>query len=98
MTTTDPAAHEASGDAITITQHGVTLTLPATSDDWPADAVEALENNKAVTALRALLGRTQFAELEKAITKETGAKPLAKHYGAVLEAVAVEYGFVSTGE
>lgn len=95
---TDPAASEVAGEDIQFDYDGHTFTLPASTDDWPLDAVEALENGRAVTALKALIGQAQYAAWSRHVQRKTGAAPKARHAGELLEAIANEYGFVGAGE
>lgn len=68
---TDPAIIEAANAAVdtaktTLDWHGVTVTVPPNLEDVDPDALEALENGKAITGLRGLIGSDEY---EKARTR-----------------------------
>ena len=90
-----PAAQiEAERDkTTTITWRDVEFTLPATMDDCPLDAIEALESGKIAAGMRGILGNKEYAKF-KAI------KP-APNFGALKEfsdIVARAMGVETAGE
>ncbi|MDP5182180.1 hypothetical protein QOZ88_05985 [Blastococcus sp. BMG 814] len=89
---TDPVRAEALDQStIAVPFDGATYTVPRDLEDWPMAAMEAMEDGKAVTALRALLPATQWAAF-----KATG--PSIRAMSQLLDAIAVEAGFKSAGE
>lgn len=73
-------------ETTTIEHNGTNYTVPASPDDWPFEAVEAMEQGKALTFVRLMLGdqarsylRTNptagdGGELMKKIIDSTGAQ------------------------
>ncbi len=45
--------------------NGRTWSVPASSEEWPFQAAEALERNQGVAFLRAVLGPVQMREFER---------------------------------
>lgn len=61
-----PAVDLAAPDyKVTIELLGHPFKLPASGDDWPFEAVEAIEAGKFSTFVRALLDDAQYAQLRK---------------------------------
>lgn len=77
MTTVDPAEIEATG-VTTIDLSG--YTWPASADDWDIVITEALEQGKAITAIRHLLGPDQFTAFKKTNPKNRDAAALLESY------------------
>lgn len=70
---------------------GHTYTVPATTDEWAIDTMEAFEDGKAVAAARAILGRKQFAEFKQRHNT-------LKQFNEFCDLLSVQYGFKSAGE
>jgi hypothetical protein len=58
--TPNPVAAEATGEKLAVEFRGATYTVDA-AGDWDLEVLEALEDGKMTTAVRALLGPDQFA-------------------------------------
>ncbi|CAM3624611.1 hypothetical protein GCM10009799_05920 [Nocardiopsis rhodophaea] len=74
-----------------LTLAGAEYRLPATSEHWPLETMEAFEEGKVVTALRGLLGPDQWKQL-----KSTGAT--LSDLNTLAEQIASAYGFDTAGE
>jgi hypothetical protein len=92
--TTDALRAEVLGaDTMAVAFEGLDFTVPRDVQDWPVDAMEAMEDGKAATALRALLPAAQWTAF-----KAQSPKPTIRTIAALLDAIAVEAGFKSAGE
>jgi hypothetical protein len=87
-----PAAQtEAEGvDTVDLTWRHLTLTIPASVEEWDVEAVEAFEDGKAAPALRAILGPKQWAAFK-------AEKPKTRDMAEVSDAVAEAMGFEAAG-
>lgn len=89
-----PAQAEATDvDTITLSWRTFELELPPTPDDWPITATEAIENGKAATFVRELIGPKQWAKL-------TGARPAIRNadLAELADAIMKAEGVGDTGE
>jgi hypothetical protein len=78
--------------AVVVVQHeGQTYSVPASRDDWPMTAVEALDDGKVTYALRAVLGEKQWKRFKKT-------QPTVKVMGGLFDGIAKACGFEDTGE
>lgn len=95
-----PAAQvEAEGDTtITLEWEGLSFELPATADDWDADALEALEQGRAIGGLRKVLGTKRFDELAAQFKAKHGRKWKVRDINSFAAVVAEHYGFDSVGD
>lgn len=71
---------------------GRTFTFPADVEDWPADAVEAFENGRAMTAVHGVLGEAQWAAVKK-VSRGT-----VRDVSELFELLAKAAGFDEAGE
>lgn len=99
MTSDAAARAEATaGDTIDFTYQGFKMTgLPATVDDWDAEALELMERGRAMMALRAIIGSAQYEALKAHLTVD-GVPPKVRDYSALMDALAAEYGFGDSGK
>jgi hypothetical protein len=95
---TAPQVEADGDDTLTIDWDGVTVTIPAALEDWDPDALEAFENQRAMSALRGLLGRAGYEQLRRDFAVKHGRKVKVGDLIGLLERVAQEYGFVAQGE
>lgn len=87
MTTPD---HPSTDTApLTVEWRGVTYTLPP-AEEWPVEVLEAMEDGKAVTFVRSVLGAGQWVKAKQSMTV-TDLSDLA-------EEIAQAYGFQTSGE
>lgn len=77
---------------------GVSVKVPAGLDDVDPDAIEAFENDKAITALRSIFGSDEYDRARNEFTKVNGHRPTMKDIGTLSDAVAEHFGFTSAGE
>lgn len=77
---------------------GFTLSLPAQLDEWPLDAVEALETGQVVQLLRQLLGDARYRALTQHLAAKNGRPPKVRDISPLVESIAELYGFVNAGE
>lgn len=94
----DPAEAETIGEDVTIDWDGVTLTLPATADDWDLDAVEAFEQGKVATALGLLAGEAGWTAAKATYQRINGRRPKLRDLESLGDAIARVYGFTDAGE
>lgn len=89
---TDPVRAEAlDATTITVVFDGLSFTAPRDVEDWPAEAMLAMEEGKAVSAVRALVPGKEW-------TAFMATKPAIRKVAGLLDAIAVEAGFKSAGE
>lgn len=85
------AQREAEGDETTeIEWGGLSLTIPASMEDASAVVALSFEEGKIASALRALVGPEQWAEVMKT-------KPKMRDLGVLFDTVAAEMGLESAG-
>ena len=90
-----PARDEAEGvETLAISWRGVDLIVPASIEDWPADAVFAMEDSRPVIAVRAILGRSQTAQVMALDPKPT----VRDLQNDLFNAIAAAMGFEGPGE
>lgn len=92
-----PAQREVEGENVIVTWQGQEVELPATVDDWDADALEAWESGKALTGLRMLLGSRRYDELREEFRKNNGRKSKVGDFTPLFEEIAKLYGFETAG-
>lgn len=63
-----PTKNDATGKPLPVEYNGDTYLVPPT-EEWDLDVLEAIDDNKLTTALRALLGVEQYATFRKTNTK-----------------------------
>lgn len=99
MTDKTPAQVEAEGtdDTITLTWDGLEIDIPASAEDLDLDALEALENGKAITFMRHLVGSTRYDQVRRQWQKDHGRKPKPRDMTPFMEEVAKTYGFDTAG-
>lgn len=96
----DPVKTEATtsdGDTIDVDWEGITVTVPATADDWDPDVLEAFENGKAIAAVKGLLGVDTYERVRRQFRKTHGRKMVVRDLNDLMETVAAVYGFESAG-
>lgn len=94
MTTPEPAQVEAEGiETLTISWADLTITLPASSEDWDFEAMEAYEAGKLARAVGLLLGDEGFTGLKREFTKKHGRKLLVRDFGELVEVIGRAYGW-----
>lgn len=80
-------------------EEGISVTIPANLEDWPADAIEFEERNAHVSALRALLGSDEYNKVKADWLKATGKKSWrVRDAGRFMDAVAIAAGLKSAGD
>jgi hypothetical protein len=85
------AQREGEGDDTIVFEHnGVDFTIPAHPLDWPAVAVTAFEDGKAMSSLRAVLGPEQWPTL-------AAMNPTAREAAEFFNRIARESGFIRPG-
>lgn len=94
----DPVENEVTGDQVVVEWEGLRLELPPTPDDWDPDTLEAFETGKAMTAIRSLLGSTDYEQARRDWAKANGSKMKVRDLGRLMEAIAEAYGFDTAGE
>lgn len=77
---------------------GVSVKVPAGLDDVDPDAIEAFENDKAITALRSIFGSDEYERARNEFAKVNARRPTMKDIGTLSDAVAEHFGFTSAGE
>jgi hypothetical protein len=82
----------------TITFAGVDLIFPAAVDDWDVDALEAFENGRVVSAMRALFGDATWDRVKAAFRKANGRALKVKDLEPLGRKIAEVYGFAEAGE
>lgn len=98
MSESTPAQREAEGaETVTVDWDGVPVTIPGSPDAMDLDALEAFESGKAVSAIKAMVGPKAFNQLRVEYQKANGRKPVVGDLGRLMEAVAVAYGFDTSG-
>lgn len=85
-------------ETIEVEWEGLTLTLPATAEDWSVDALEAFENGKAVAAIRGVFGTGAYDKLRTDFEKTHGRDLKVRDLSGLLDVIAREYGFAGSGE
>lgn len=99
ITPNDPAAVEVSEqETIDVTWRDFVICVPASFDDWDGDALEALENGKAMTALRGVLGSANRDALVKDFATKYDRKMLTRDWGDLLETIVKDGYGVQLGE
>ena len=96
----DPVKTEATsvdGDTIDVDWEGITITVPATADDWDPDVLEAFENGKAIAAVKGLLGVDTYERVRRQFRNTHGRKMVVRDLNDLMEKVAEVYGFESAG-
>lgn len=83
---------------VTVEWEGIKLKIPATTADLDPDWVEAMENGKAITAMRALFGNAGYEGARNAFERKYKRRPTMKDIDSLAEVVAVHFGFSSAGE
>jgi hypothetical protein len=63
-----PTKNDATGDSVAVEYNGETYQVPPT-EEWDLAVLEAIDENKMTTALRALLGADQYVTFRKTNTK-----------------------------
>ncbi|HET8581771.1 MAG TPA: hypothetical protein VFL65_00855 [Jatrophihabitans sp.] len=86
---TEPTAEP---DVAAVEWRGRTFTFPADVEDWPAEAVEAFEQDKAMTAVHAVLGDKQW----QAVRRVSGGT--VREVVELFELLAKAAGFDDAGE
>lgn len=85
------AEREAEGiETVEVEYDGEVYEIPADVQDWPVDVSEAFERGLAVTAIRGLLGRDQWA-------KVSAKKYRLRQLGEMYERLAEAGGFSDSG-
>lgn len=90
MTTQQAQQNEAENKPVTATWRDRDWTVPST-DDWPWDVLEAIDDEKFTIALRGLLSDEDYAAFKQF-------KPTVNDGAGLLEALAKAAGMESTGE
>ena len=95
----DPSASVelAPGTALLVWR-GVAVTVPAELDDLDPDAIEALENGKAITALRLIFGSKEYDGLRDEFEKQHGFRPKVRDLTELTDQVGEHFGFENAGE
>lgn len=76
-------------ESITVEWKGVTYTLPS-GDEMPVDVLEAIEDGKATSFVRAIIGPRDWPRVKKGMT--------VTDLNELGERIAKAYGFESAGE
>lgn len=58
------ASNAAAGKEVSFKYRELSFSIP-TSENWPIDVIEAIEEDKNASALKALLGEKQWSEFKK---------------------------------
>jgi hypothetical protein len=101
MTTTKktPAQTEAEGvETTTLDWDGVAVAIPAEFEGLDPDVIEAFENNKAITACRAIMGSDQYDAARQKWAQKNGRRVVMGDIGRLFDAIGAAYGFESAGE
>lgn len=85
-------------ETIDLDWNGVALQIASTIEDADPDVVEAFENGKAITALRALFGSDEYDRARRDYKKLHGRRPTMKDIGTLADLVAEHFGFETAGE
>lgn len=88
----DGADVDARLDSKVVEWRGEKFSIPAQIEDWPADAVLAFEEQKAMTAMKLILGPEQWETLRRISSGTVG------EVSEVFELTAKAAGFESPGE
>ena len=92
MTDKTAVQNEAEGvEEVSVSWRDLTFTFPADTDDWPVEALEAFEQGKAATAIRALAGPKAWVEFKKR-------NPRVRDMSDVFKDFARAAGFSDAGE
>jgi len=76
---TNPVKAEALNEDVTFEYEGDTYTIPST-DEWPLEVLEAFEEGRVVSLLKAILGEEQWTEFK-------ATNPKVKHLNAFVSAI-----------
>lgn len=77
-----------------VSHQGERYRLPASSDDWDVDSLEAFETGKVVTAIKGILGAKAWQRIRA--SHEGGLK--VRDLEPLMDQIAKAYGFDSVGE
>lgn len=98
---TAPSAAQAEAEGATtatITWEGVTVTFPSSVEQLDPDVLEAFENEKAITAVRGLLGSDEYERVRAEFLAKHSRKLAVGDLAGLMELVAEALGFGTPGE
>lgn len=82
-----------------LTWEGVALTVPADIEDVDPDVLEAFENGKAITALRAIFGSDEYERIRTKWAKlHDDKRPVMRDINRLYDVIAEHFGFNDSGE
>lgn len=98
MTDKTPAQVEAEGDeTVELEWLGHTVAIPASPEDWDINVTRAFASGDAIAVLEGLLGKAEFARIEKAHRAAHNGKFRNSDLTPLTERMAEVYGFDSMG-
>lgn len=77
---------------------GVAITVPVEMEDLDPDAIEAVEEGKAIAALRGMLGSDEYDKARTEFNKQHGRRPTMRDINGLFGAIAEHFGFADAGE
>lgn len=90
---------EARGDdTVEIEWEGLSLTIPASIEDWDLEVMEAFESGQLTVALRGLLGERGYAGIKAAFRDRHGRGIKVGDVRSLGDVIADTYGFDGPGE
>lgn len=94
-----PAQAETTDDeSVTIDWDGIPVIIPKTIEHCDADAMEAFENSKIITAVRSVLGSVQYSTVKAKRERDQGRPVTPADLVPLMDAIAVQFGFKRSGE
>lgn len=80
--------NEATTDTVTVAYQGIEFEIPQDAQDWPAEALLLLEDDKPLSFVRELVGPDAFAKIRQT-------KPTVRQYGELADKIAEAAGLTS---
>jgi hypothetical protein len=84
-------------ETATVSFVGLDIEIPAAPEDWPLEAMEALEQGQALKWAKLVLGADDWNALIRELRKQNGREPTMRDLNPLMEQVAETYGFESPG-
>lgn len=85
-------------DTQTVEWMDITITLPASVQDWDLDALIAFERGQATLAVVGMFGPDAYAEMQAAFRAKHGRAVKVRDLESLMDVVAKIYGFETAGE